>query len=145
MRKSSRIVLFAALVLVAVFVAIGDALFHGYFDPGQFEIEQVRWSSSQELAIVAKRSDHQALNGDQYFVLIGKHLFSTRELRRAYYGPDVVFRAKSSCLALRWKNPHNLVVACGDRSIDAGQIAVQRHQVGNVAITYEDIPLVFEK
>lgn len=127
-------ILSAALVLV-VFVSL-----HGYFDRGQFEIEKKEWISSTQVAVVAKRSDHEALNGDQYFVVIGDHLFSSLELRRAYYSHDVSFRAGSNCLTLRWENPHHLIVTCDDRSIEPGQIAVQQHQSGIIVISYIGIP-----
>ena len=43
------------------FVAAAFALFRGYFDHGLFEVKQTDWSSSGKVAIVAERSDHQAL------------------------------------------------------------------------------------
>jgi hypothetical protein len=36
-------------------------LFHGYFDHGLFEVKQAQWSPSKRVAIVAERSDHDAL------------------------------------------------------------------------------------
>jgi hypothetical protein len=116
------------------------ALFHGYFDPGSFEIDQTEWSPSRQVAIVAKRSDHQALSGDQYFVLIGDHLFSARELRHACYSRVVIFRADSSCLTVRWKDSHNLVVTCNGEAIEADHIAVQQHRSADVTVSYQDIP-----
>jgi hypothetical protein len=52
------------------------ALFHGYFDHGQFEIKQFQWSSTGQVAMLAERSDHEALGGLEYYVLIGNHLFT---------------------------------------------------------------------
>jgi hypothetical protein len=116
------------------------ALFHGYFDHGQFDVEQREWSSSKQLAVVARRSDHEALSGDQFFVLVGDHTFSAHDLRQAYYNNGIVFRASSNCLIIHWIDVHKLLVTCSDRSIAADQIAVQRDQVGNVEILYEGIP-----
>jgi hypothetical protein len=125
----------------AIALAIGVfALFHGYADRGLFEIEEVQWYSPTQLAVVAKRADHEALNGDQFFVIIGNHMFSPKELRHAYYGQSVIFRADNSCLTLRWQNQHDLTVTCSDGSIEPGSIAVQRYRSGGVVVSYIKIP-----
>jgi hypothetical protein len=116
------------------------ALFHGYFDRGTFEIKSAQWLTSKEVAFVAKRADHQAMNNDEYFVLIGDHLFSPTEIRHAYYGDGVIFRAISDCLTLRWADSHDLQVACGDGSIIPSYIAVQKYKSGDVSISYLNIP-----
>lgn len=141
MRKIIKIVLF---IMCAVAISLGIAvyaLFHGYFDHGQFEIKQVQWSSSKQVAIVAERSDQEALSGYTYFVLIGDHLFSPAELRHAYHSNAVVFSVASSCLALQWESPSKLVVACKGSSVAADHIDVQKQQSGGVAISYENIPV----
>jgi hypothetical protein len=121
---------------VALGVAV-YALFHGYFDHGQFEIKQAQWSSSGHVAMLAERSDQQALGGLTFFVLIGNHLFSTAELRLAR-----IFAAASDCINLRWENPNKLVISCqGSSPIDPGLIDVQKLQSGNIAISYENIPI----
>ena len=56
MRKITRIVAFAVCALVAGVAVAVYALFHGYFDRGQFEVEQAQWSSPKQLAVVVKRS-----------------------------------------------------------------------------------------
>jgi len=136
----TKIIAATVCTLVAALLAGGYLLFHGYFDTGTFEIKNAQWSSPKQVAVVGKRSDREATNGDQYFVLIGDHLFSPRELRHAYYGHDVIFRANSDCLTLRWIDPHNIVVTCVDHSIEPGAIAVQQHRSGEVAISYINIP-----
>jgi len=118
----------------------GYALFHGWLDQGLFEIKQSVRSSSGQVAMVAKRSDHQAMNSDQYFVLIGDHLFSPVELRHKHYSDDVIFQTEESCLVVRWKDPHDLVITCTEGSVDPGGIAVQQRRSGEVAISYENIP-----
>src|SRR5271154_2249213 len=110
-----RIVTVMGCVLGAAMVALVFGLFHGYFDHGQFEIENAQWSSSQQAAVIAKRSDHEALSGDQYFVLIAGHLPSPAELKHAYYGDGVIFRAGRNCLTLRWKDPNDLLITCADQ------------------------------
>ena len=124
MKKIRAVPLILCILLMLVTVAV-YALFQGYFDRGQFEIEQAEWSPSRQVGIVAKRSDHQALNGDQYFVLIGDHSFSTRELRHAYHSNAVIFSADSDCLKVHWADSHNLVVTCHDELVESTHIAVQ--------------------
>jgi hypothetical protein len=126
--------------LGAAVVAIVFALFRGYFDHGKFEVTKMEWSSSGQLAIVARRSDHEALSGDAYFVLIGDHLFSPTELRRENYSHAVIFSTSRDCLTLRWEDSDNLVVTCGDSSIEPGSINVQQRRSGQVAISYVNIP-----
>jgi hypothetical protein len=91
------------LVGVACTVALGAtgltfALFHGYFDHGQFEIKEVQWSSTNQVAMVAERSDREALGGLEYYVLIGNHVLTPTELRFAYYSHDIAFSAADDCL-----------------------------------------------
>ena len=116
-------------------------LFHGYFDHGQFEIKQFQWSSTNQVAMVAERSDHEALGGLEYYVLIGNHLFTPAELRHAYYSNAVVFNASSDCLTLHWDGPNRLTVRCNGSTVDTNQINAQRQQIGNIAISYERIAL----
>lgn len=115
-------------------------LFHGYFDRGQFEVKQVQWSSAKQAAMVAERSDQQALSSYTYFVLIGGHVFSPSELRHAYHSSAVVFAAADSCLDLHWQGPSKLVVVCNGPSMTREHIDVEKNQSGGVAILYDNIP-----
>jgi hypothetical protein len=103
MRTSAKVIIVVGCVVAASLVAATYGLFHGYFDPGQFEVKQQQWSSSKQVAMLAERSDHEALGGLTYFVLIGDHLLSPDELRHAYYSDAVVFAAASTCLSLHWE------------------------------------------
>ena len=131
-----------AVSLVCTLIAILlYNLFHGAYDSGQFQVQQSDWSPShRQLAMVARRSDHQALSGDQYFVLLGEHPFSAHDLKSAYYNHGVVFRAGSDCLSVQWIDTHDLLIRCTSKSIAADEIAVQQDQVEGVTISYEDIP-----
>ncbi|HKT88245.1 MAG TPA: hypothetical protein VJQ59_07410 [Candidatus Sulfotelmatobacter sp.] len=139
MIKSKRVILglVCGAALVAAVFAFG--LFHGYFDHGQFEIKETNWSPSARVAMVAARSDHEALGGLDYFVLIGDRVFSPTELRSAYYSDAVVFAAADNCLSVRWIDSHNLEVMCRDRSLDSRHINVRKRQVGDVEIKYVNI------
>jgi hypothetical protein len=128
-------VVFLLGVLLAICVY---ALLH---DPGQFEIKEVKWSPLplRRVALVAKRSDREAMSSDIYFVLIADHVLSAAELRKAYHSPDVVFAASSDCLHISWTDPHHLLASCRNGTIDPAHIAVRKPTGGDVAITYVNI------
>jgi hypothetical protein len=140
MKKITKFATFAVCAVVAGLTIAVYALFHGYFDRGQFEVEQKEWSSSGQLAVLVKRTDQEALGGLVYFVLIGDHLFSSAELRHAYHSDAVVFAAASSCLTLHWEGPKQLVVACNDSSTRPDDINAQKWQSGGIVISYKNIP-----
>ena len=133
-----------AAVIVGVVLAVGFGLvyglFHGYFDVGKFDIKQVQWSSEKQAAMVVERSDQQALDGYTYFVLIGDHVFSPSELRHKYHSNAPAFAAADSCLDLHWQTPSKLVIACKGHDITPEHIDVERHEVGGIAILYDNIP-----
>jgi hypothetical protein len=141
MNKGKSVALIVFLTIGTTLVTGVYLLFHGYLDHGRFEIKDAAWSSSTQVAVLGKRSDREALNGDQYFVVIGDHLPSVNELREAYYRGDVIFRADRDCLALRWTSSQRLSITCVDHSIEPAQIAVEQHQKKNVTIVYDGIPL----
>ena len=134
------------LLLIAVVPAVGlYALFHGYFDHGLFEIKQAEWSPSARLrvAVLAERSDHEAMSSDQYFVLITDHIPSAKKLRFTYHSNDVIFRAAGDCLTLHWTDPHRLAITCTIGYTDplyTGGIAVQKRKVNDIAVAYVNIP-----
>jgi hypothetical protein len=136
--RASLIGVGVAVILVATSLY---ALFQGYFDHGQFEIKQFQWSSNNQVAMVAERSDHDALRGLEYYVVVGNHLFTPAELRHAYYNNAVVFAASSNCLAVRWGSENRLIVSCEGSAIEKTHINAQRQQIGSVAISYENIAL----
>ena len=137
---------FKALLIVvgagAIFVmAVLYALFHGYFDHGQFEIKQFQWSSTNQVAMLAERYENQALSGPVHYVLIGNHLFTPAELRHAYYSDAVVFSAGADCLTLHWDGPNKLTIRCNGSTVVRDDINDQKQQIGNIAISYENIAL----
>lgn len=115
-------------------------LFHGYFDHGQFAVKQVQWSATRKAAVMVERSDQQALSGYTYFVLIGDHVFSPSEMRREYHSNAMVFAAADSCLYLRWQGPGTLVITCNGHTMTREHIDIEKHQSGEIAILYENIP-----
>ena len=138
----TRVISITVCIFVAALFTCGYLLWHGYFDPGKFEIKRVQWSTAKQIAVVAERSDNGALGGLEYFVLIGDHLFTETELRHALHSDKPVFATDRECLTLHWNDPHNLVITCDDKSITPADINVQHHQNGGIAITYVNIPTI---
>jgi hypothetical protein len=139
----SRSLKIGAAIVLAVGMALAVAvyaLFQGYFDRGKYEIVLVQRFSPDQFAVVAKRCDNDALNGDINFVLIGDHLFSPPELKRAYYARESVFGTDADCLTLRWENATELVVSCVGSSIKPGHIDFQHRRSGQISISYVNIP-----
>jgi hypothetical protein len=140
MTKSSKALLTIVGVAFILAAAVLYALFHGYFDHGQFEIKQVQWSSAGQVAMVAERSDQVALSSYVYFVLTADHVLSPSELRRAYYSSAVVFAAADGCLDLHWQDPTKLVIACNGQTVTRDDIDVEESRSGKIAIVYVNIP-----
>jgi hypothetical protein len=141
MSKLTNIAFGGTFLVGVLLVTAVYGLFHGYFDHGLFEIKQVEWSPStpRRVAVVAERSDHEAMNSDIYFVLVGDHVFSASEMRRAYHSDDVVFAAGNDCLSVRWTDPHRVTVSCRSGTIDSAHIDVRKTRDDGVAITYANI------
>jgi hypothetical protein len=140
MTKGRRITvgLLAACGIVLVFA--WELLFHGYFDPGRFELKSEAWSDSGQVAMVSKSSDDAALDGDDYFVVTGDHVFTPTELRHAYHSSATVFATNIDCLAIRWLSSTHLEVSCNDASIDRGNINAQLRRYNGIDISYVNIP-----
>lgn len=141
MNKSIKIGLTVVFVVGVLLATAVYMLFHGYFDHGLFEIKQVEWSPSprRHVAVVAERSDNEAMSSNTYFVLIGDHVFSPTELRMAYHSDNVTFAAAADCLSVNWKDPHHLIVSCRSGTVDSAHIDVRNTRTDDVLITYVNI------
>ena len=140
MSKGKKVLAGIVCVLGAALVLLACGLFSGHFDRGQFEVKETSRSSSTRVAMVAERSDHEAMSSYVYFVLIGDHVFSPTELRSAYHSDHVIFAAASDCLGVHWSDPQNLIITCREGSIDTSHIDVQLRRAGDVVISYVNIP-----
>jgi hypothetical protein len=116
-------------------------IFHGYFDRGFFEIKQQEWSPSspRRVAVVAERSDQEGMSSNVYFVLIGDHMFSATELRRAYHSGNAIFVTANDCLSVSWRDSHHLVLNCLNGRIDSAQIHVRNPRTDDIEITYVNV------
>lgn len=139
MRRKSKIVLGAIALLTCVFAALVYFLFNGYFDGGLFEVKQTVWCSPKQVAIVAERSDNAALDGYQFFVLIGDHVFSPAELKHLYHSDAPVFSAAAECLNLRWESQTSLIIECEGGVVDWRHINSQEWKRDRIEISYKNI------
>ena len=69
MNKTKKLAVGAICALGVALVVIVFALFHSYFDRGKFEVKEANWSSSGRVAMIAERSDHEAVSGDVFCVV----------------------------------------------------------------------------
>jgi hypothetical protein len=89
-----RYVVASGIVLLCLAVVLFFFLdFRGNLDPGRFEVLRTARNSENIIAIVAKRSDDQAMSGDQYFVFVADHVYSPTELRAALHPSHMIFNA----------------------------------------------------
>ena len=119
--------------------------FHGYFDQGRFEVIHAESSSIGKVAMIARRTDNQALGGLEYFVVIGDHVYSPRELRHAMYYRGVVFSTNMDCLTTKWETANQLVLDCQNGSIAMDSINEELHNFQGIAISYKNISPLTEK
>ncbi len=110
MRMNPKSLLLIACSAATSLAVATYGLFHGGFDHGTFEMRQVQWFSSKQVAMVAERSDKDALGGLEFYVLVGNHLFTPAELRHAYYSDAVILRSACNCLVLHWDGPNRLII-----------------------------------
>jgi len=114
--------------------------FRGNLDPGKFEVLRTTKNSENKIAIVAKRSDHQAMNGDEYFVFVADHIYSPKELRLALHRSPMIFDAADDGLDVRWAGPRELVIECKDCGITKSRINEQLFSSGTISVRYVNFP-----
>ncbi|MGA9669418.1 MAG: hypothetical protein WBQ94_09430 [Terracidiphilus sp.] len=137
-RSTTVFVVFASLMAILLVFGI-YGLFRGYFDGGTFEIKQIQWSSSKQVAVLAERSDKQSLGGLTYFVIVDDHVLSPAELKLAYHSNAVIFDAMATCINLHWESPNRLIVACNGSYLNQEYINVEKRQNREVTISYVNI------
>ena len=139
MRK--RYVVASGIALLCLSVALFFFLdFRGNLDRGNFEVLRTVKNSEDKIAIVAKRSDDEALNGDWYFVFVADHVYSPKELRLAVHRTHMIFRADRDGLDVRWAGPQELVIECKDCGITKDDIDEQQVRSGSISVRYLNFP-----
>jgi len=78
--KSKGILVGVACAVTLVATGLIFELFHGYFDHGQFEIKQVQRSSTNQVAMLAERSDHETLGGLEYYYKVSVRTWDSPEI-----------------------------------------------------------------
>ena len=139
MTRVTKLSLVTVVLCGAVLYGLGLALFRGYFDSGTYEMRKTKRSPTGHIAMLVERSDHEALNGKQYFVLVGDHIFSSAESRRALHSKSVLFSTDRDCLTLSWTASETLVVACDGVPITSTDINIQRYSSNNTRVSYVNI------
>jgi hypothetical protein len=81
-----------------------------------------------------------ALSGNTYFVVIGNHLYSAAELRKALYRSGAVFVVGRPGLSLHWKDPKVLVISCASCEITKDTIQKQKWFDKGVSISCDGFP-----
>jgi hypothetical protein len=133
----------AIAVFTIIEVALIDALFHGYFDRGQFEVLRSWRSPTNEVAMLVGRfNEHQFLGGLEFYVVVGNHVFTPAELRHALYSDSVIFDTGSDCLMLRWDGPNKLIIKCEGSIVTKDEINVQRQHIDGISIVYQNIAIL---
>ncbi len=126
-----------ALCAIGVWLALA---FLGILDSGKFEIVQSQKVSEGHIAMLARRSDNTALSGDTYFVVIGSHLYTGRELKRAFYSSRPVFVAGRPGLDIYSATANVLTIECKDCGITKDLIEKQRFSDNSVIVRYVGFP-----
>ena len=140
MRRRTLIVAVASVLAVVCAVTVFFVLdFKGYLDQGTYEVLKSETSPDGKLAILTRRYDHQALNGDEYFVLIADHRYSTSELRRALHSPQPIFVADQT-FDFHWISPRELTIECHGCGITRADIDSQRFTEGAIGVRYVGFP-----
>jgi hypothetical protein len=139
--KGRRYVVASGIALVCVAVGLFFFLdFRGNLDRGNFEVLRTVKNSENSIAIVAKRSDHEAMSGDQYFVFVADHIYSPKELRLALHRSHMIFNADRDGLNVYWSSPHDLVINCDSCGINKDDVNEQQFSSGNVSVRYLNFP-----
>ena len=140
MKSISKILMLLLVLVVLIGADAAYLLFTGYFDHGKFEIKQTQWSSTHLAAIVAERSDNQALNSDEYSVLLGDHAYSPLGLRKQLHSDAPIFISTDECVSVHWQGPTTLLITCSGHEMAAMHVEYSKSEARGVTIIYEHIP-----
>lgn len=141
MKSPKRFLILGFLVAIVCVIAIWFSLaFIGVLDSGKFEIIQSQTVSQNHIAMLARRSDKTALSGDTYFVVIDSHLYSAKELKRAFYSRRPVFVAGRAGLHIFSATPDVLTIECKGCGLTRDLIEKQRFSDDTIVVRYLGFP-----
>ena len=129
--------LVVALCVAAIWIALASM---GILDSGKFEIVQSQKLSSDHIAMLARRSDHTALSGDTYFVVIDSHVYTSQELKKAFYSSRPVFVAGRDGLEIHVFASNVLIIECKDCGITKDLFEKQYFSQDGIVIRYVGFP-----
>jgi hypothetical protein len=136
-----RYVVASGIAVLCVAVVLFFFLdFRGNLDRGNFEVLRTVKNSDNKIAIVARRTDSEAMSSDLYFVFVGDHVYSPKELRLAVHRTHMIFRADRDGLDVRWAGPQQLIIECKNCEITKDDIDEQRFRSGNISVQYLNFP-----
>lgn len=140
--KSHERRLIWAFLLIAACAIFGwlTLAFTGVLDSGRFEIMQSATLSSEHIAMLARRSDNTALSGDTYFVVIDNHLYTAKELKRAFYSSRPLFVAGRAGLMIRADARNMLTIECKSCGLTKDMIEKQLPSFDGLTIRYVGFP-----
>lgn len=130
-------------VILAVLVGLGFLLFDGDLDSdGHYEILQTVAYSPDRVAFEIQRTDHQALNGPRYAVLIDDHTPTTIEMRHAIisFWRHRSFTLADQSVSIKWAGPNVLTLTTTAVGTRPEWVLNQRHQIGDVTVRYSGHP-----
>jgi hypothetical protein len=137
-RQRNRVLLCVSAFLVTIWFLLGS---RGVLDhTSKFAVVQQRWVSPRRVAMVASRTDNIALSGNTFFVVIGDHVYSAPELKRARYRLEAVFVTDRDRMNVEWAGENDLTVRCDDCGITKDRIESQRFSDGPIRIHYVGFP-----
>jgi hypothetical protein len=141
MKSHRHFLIWTSVVLAVCAIAIWLALaFLGILDSGKFEVVQSQKVSDGHIDMLARRSDNTALSGDTYFVVIDSHLYTARELKRAFYSSRPVFVAGRSGLDLYSASANVLTIECKACGITKDLVEKQRFSDNSIVVRYVGFP-----
>lgn len=124
--------------LIVLFITI--SCYKGVSKNDEVRIVEAEVSSSRRVAMLIKRSDHAALSGNTFFVIISDRVLTIPELRSRLYALNSVFVSGLDGLSLRWSAPNELTVQCQRCEITRDIVEKQLFALNGVKVTYTGFP-----
>ena len=128
----------------AIATSFLSGCYQGVANSEKLQILQIAYGAPNRVAMIVERSDHAALSGSTFFVLISDHAYPMSELRKRIYGLDPVFVAGREGLDIHWSGPNELEIECHSCGITPDIVEKQLYSKIGVAIRYVGFPKIGE-
>lgn len=143
MRSKRSWLLSIGLLFFALLGALGFLLFDGDLDfGGQYTVLQRVPSAHGKTAFEIVRTDHQALSGPRYAIIVDDHEPSNFELRRALisFWQRRSFELANQKVSIVWSEPNLLILTTDAPDTSPEWLINQSHRIGDVVIQYSGRP-----